>query len=442
MTTRSWCLRLLTFFLSAVTISVQADELASVPSQLSDFVSTPDDSYAWQLVDSPTFNGRPAHRIELTSQTWHEIVWKHALLVCDPRELSRPDSMLLFITGGRTGQVPGEREAAFGQALADACGARVALLHQVPNQPLLGDRFEDDLITDTWLRYLESGDATWPLLFPMVRSAVRAMDALQEFSVQQLQTPVRSFVVSGASKRGWTSWLSAAADPRIIGIAPMVIDVLNFPEQMQHQKATWGFYSEQIIDYTSKGLVREDGIPREGREAQLWKMMDPFSYRSRLALPKLLVVGANDRYWTVDAMNIYWDDLPGGKHIHRVPNAGHSLDGGREGAIRAVGAFFRQLTTGQPLPPMSWKWQIRNQTLEMNIESGEQGVSAQLWTATSATADFRESEWTASDMQRGEDGSWRISLPVTADRKTAFFGTVEFDFEGVKYSLATLAYWK
>ena len=117
MTTRSWCLRLLTFFLSAVTISVQADELASVPSQLSDFVSTPDDSYAWQLVDSPTFNGRPVHRIELTSQTWHEIVWKHALLVCDPRELSRPDSMLLFITGGRTGQVPGEREAAFGQAL-------------------------------------------------------------------------------------------------------------------------------------------------------------------------------------------------------------------------------------------------------------------------------------------------------------------------------------
>ena len=100
----------------------------------------------------------------------------------------------------------------------------------------------EDLVTDT---------GTWEL----DGTTVKAMDALQAFSKKQFEVEVKDFVLTGASKRGWTTWLTAAVEPRIKAIAPMVIDTLNMQKQMPHQKASYSDYSEQIKDYTERGLV-------------------------------------------------------------------------------------------------------------------------------------------------------------------------------------------
>lgn len=412
-----------------------------IPQEIFQYVSRPEPDFAWKLAEQQTVGNCQVYRLEMTSQKWHDIVWKHALIVYEPKKIVHPGQMLLFVDGGSNGNFPQPKDMGMGIALANFCGARIATLRQVPNQPLLGDRTEDDLITETWLKYLETGDATWPLLFPMAKSAVKAMDALEEFSQEQFRQPVSGFVITGGSKRGWTSWLTSVVDKRIIATAPIVIDVLNFPAQMTHQKKTWGFYSEQIEDYTSKGLVRDDGIPKEGREAQLWKMMDPWTYRSELTLPKLLVVGANDRYWSVDAMSIYWDDLVGQKHIHRAPNAGHGLDDGREHALRTVGVFFRHSAAGKVLPEFAWEPKISDREIGVTMKPTGEPKTMRLWTAKSTSNDFRDSKWTSQDLI-GVDGAFTGVTERTGSERIAVFGEAVYEYEDLPYSLSTLVYWK
>ena len=142
------------------------------------------------------------------------------------------------------------------------------------------------------------------------------------------------FVVTGASKRGWTTWLTAVVDKRVIAIAPMVIDMLNIPAQIPNQLKQWGQFSIQIVDYTRRGLVQPEN--QTDRHARLWEMVDPYSYRDRLKIPKLIILGTNDPYWTLNALDLYWHGLTGIKHVLYVPNAGHSLDTPSNYAYSAV----------------------------------------------------------------------------------------------------------
>ena len=188
--------------------------------------------------------------------------------------------------------------------------------------------------------------------------------------------------ITGASKRGWTSWLTPVADQRVIATAPIVIDVLNFRHQMKHQRETWGKYSEQIRDYSSKGLIVEG--EESPRERQLRLMMDPYTYRQRVPIPKLLINGANDRYWVLDAMSLYWGDLVGPKYALNLPNAGHGLDGGKMLAMSTVAAFFQHSVTRTPMPKLQWSRTRNGNSLTLSVSSSKPALGARLWLAPSA----------------------------------------------------------
>lgn len=267
----------------------------AVPPHLTDYVSKDDGAFAWKLADKTETPAGTIYTLDLTSQKWHGVVWTHKLQVIVPKGITPKATMLLFNTGGN----PGGSSAAIALALADRIQSPIAFLYGIPNQPIPeigGNKKEDALIAETFVRYLETKDPTWPLLFPMAKSLVKAMDAIQAFAKQEWKFDVTGFVVSGASKRGWTSWLTAATgDKRVKAIAPMVIDTLNFQKQMPHQLTSFnGKYSEQIHDYEERGLLP---LPDTTEAKQLWAMVDPWVYRSKLTLPKLLIHGTNDPYW-------------------------------------------------------------------------------------------------------------------------------------------------
>lgn len=406
-----------------------------VPTALRDFVTQADASFGWKLVDSQEIAGSRIFDVELTSQTWQDITWKHDLLVFQPAELKHPDHVLLYITGGSNEKKPKPEDRLLGASLAMLSGTRVALLFQVPNQPLLGGRFEDDLITDTFLFHLATRDQRWPLLFPMVKSAVRAMDCIEQLAAQEWKSPVKGFIVTGASKRGWTTWLTRAVEPRVHGIAPIVIDTLNMPKQMDYQIETWGKYSEQIDDYERKGLIKKLKEDDAGIEP-LWRWVDPYTYRRQLTLPKLIINGTNDRYWTVDALNNYWDDLEGTKHIRYVPNAGHNLKGGREGAIATLAAFAQHVASDRPFPAIQWKHDTEQGRYRLAIQSNVAPVAVKLWVAESESKDFRAAEW-KSQLVPARDNRYLGEVPAPVGKHLALFGELEFRLDNLTYTLST-----
>src|SRR5262249_25322634 len=133
-------------------------------ADLDEYVKKADPAFAWSQTNRVETRAGVITSIKLTSQAWQGITWNHDLRAYEPREIAHPDAMLLFITGGDTERKASEEDHKQAFGLAQICGARVAVLPQVPNQPLLDGKTEDELIAETFVRYMETKDENWPLL--------------------------------------------------------------------------------------------------------------------------------------------------------------------------------------------------------------------------------------------------------------------------------------
>jgi len=434
--------RLLALVAAVAFAGSAAAQAPAPPPFLRDYVAKPDPSFAWKLETNDTTDAGTVYQLHLVSQTWHEVPWDHAIQVFMPKGTKPQATMLLYNQGGR----PSPASAMFGLAIAERVKAPVAFLYGIPKQPLFGGKTEDALIAETFVRYLETKDPTWPLLFPMVKSLVKAMDALQAFAQEKWQVEVKHFVVTGGSKRGWTSWLTAATgDPRVKAIAPLVIDTLNMPVQMQNQVKAFGKPSEMIHDYVERKLVP---VPDTPEAKQLWTMIDPWVYREKLTLPKMLIHGTNDPYWPQDATNTYWDDLQGEKHLLYVPNAGHDLrEVDQKGkkqtlplrAVNTLSAFARSQIFDKPMPKLEWKHGDNLGVAGVSLKSDAPPKAVRLWVATSATRDFRKARW-EKEVEGGPE-LLRPGAPISTvypkDGLKALFAEVEYDQDGLTYSLST-----
>lgn len=382
------------------------------PQELYKYLAKKETVYAHRVVRED----ETGTTIELTSQTWQGNPWRHTILLRQPKKLAQKGTGILFITGD--GPRDGDyRQLAF---VTEATGMPVAMLFDIPNQPIWGMK-EDDLIAHTFQKYLETGDADWPLLFPMTKSALRAMDAVEE-TTAKTDNPLTKFVVTGASKRGWTTWfVGAAKDKRVIGIAPMVYDNLNVARQMPHQIVQWGKYSEQIEDYTRRGLQAQLATEKGKKLASI---IDPYSYLANIKVPVLVVTGSNDRYWAVDAMGQYWNDLKQPKWAKVVPNVGHDLGGGLE-AANTIGAFARSLAGAYKMPKPTWSVKKPRGAYEINVNSDVPYEEVKIWVAMSDTMDFRDAKWSAIGKIPANEKYHGLGL--IGEKKTAMF--LEFRYK-------------
>jgi PhoPQ-activated pathogenicity-related protein len=409
-------------------------------ADLEQYVSRPEPEFSWSLKEKIRVEqtGDLIYDLGFVSQVWQGNKWEHQLQIYVPRDSGRNSTtMFIWVTGGSA--TPSYID--LGLSLARKIGAPVAFLYNIPNQPLLENNLrEDDLIAESFVRYLKTKDENWPLLFPMVKSVVKAMDVLQEAGSREFKSAPVNFIVSGASKRGWTTWLTAATDKRVTAIAPVVIDTLNLREQMPRQLKAFGAYSSRLTPYTSRGLVP---IPETTQGQRLLRMVDPWSYRERLTMPKLIINGTNDSYWATDALNVYWNDLPDKKWVIYVPNAGHDLQ--RQDVpyqerlsdlINGLAAFAKYQISGRALPDFTWKYDVADGRLRLTIDARPQPIGGRIWVAETSGRDFRTAQWRHEPL-RLADGKLvgGVQLPETGH--LAMYGELDYEIDNVTYHLTT-----
>ncbi|MEM7477419.1 MAG: PhoPQ-activated protein PqaA family protein [Planctomycetota bacterium] len=404
---------------------------------LKNYVSQTDDSYRWEVREELTVSGCDVLRLHLTSQTWRDISWKHVMYLIRPNglDLKREDAVLVIGGGSWRPEWPDNGpakvevrgEAQLMASVAQQFGCVIAVLSQVPMQPIMGDKYEDEIIAATFAEYIRTGEPTWPLLLPMVKSAVRGMDTAVAAGKEHWNVNLKEFTVTGASKRGWTTWLTGATDPRATVIAPMVIDMLNMNVQMKHQLAAWGKYSEQIADYTELDLPRYLDTPA-GKNLQ--QIVDPFSYREDLKQSKLLIFGTNDRYWPVDASNNYWEDLKSPKYLLHVPNQGHGIDDYAR-VIGSIRAIHRSKHVGEKLPDMDWSFDEAEGQVKLSIEATGPVGAVRAFVANSANRDFRNSNWKQMPCKKVGDNRWECTVPKPEAGHKALFGEIVTKGQGM-----------
>lgn len=407
-----------------------------LPAQtaIDEYVQKPDAAFRWKIVSTQATPHGKVVVVDMVSQKWltkeqvNRTLWQHWVTLMIPNKITS-DTGLLMIGGGKNGGDAPTEPSKEMMAVASATGTVVAELKMVPNQPLIfhGDgipRTEDDLIAYTWDQFIKTGQPNWLARNAMIKSAVRAMDTMTAVTAEVADGfKVDKFVVAGASKRGWTTWLTGAMDKRVVAIIPIVIDVLNTDKSMRHHFAAYGYWAPAIGNYVQHHIMERMDHPRL---AEAYTLVDPFFYRHRLTMPKLMLNAAGDQFFLPDSSKFYFDKLPGEKFLRYVPNTDHGMDG--SDALETLVAFYSMIVREKPRPEFSWT-QSEGQ---LKVTSATKPIEVRLWQATNPIArDFRmESlgkKYTSTVLESQPNGAFVANVPEPNEGWTAYFVELAFD---------------
>ena len=414
--------------------------IAAGETALDRYVAKPDPTYAWSLASTIEGDGYTAYVLDLKSQTWRsekEVdrpVWQHWLTIIKPDGVTA-NKALLYIGGGNNGDEVPTRASERNVNFAIASGTVVADLGMVPNQPLYfadsknHGRREDDLIAYSRVKFMITGDEEWPARLPMVKSGVRAMDAVQEFLESDAGggLAIDEFVVAGGSKRAWTTWLVGVVDERVMAIIPLVIDALNTEAITRHHYAAYGFFSPSLGDYVRHGLYPHKlGTPEFDA---ILEIEDPFNYfdRERLKIPKFVINATGDQYFLPDNSQFYFSEMPQEKYLRYVENAKHNLAG--SDARESMLAFYLSVINDTPRPKFTWTLE-QDGPIRVTVENEPREVN--LWQATNPDArDFRldiiGKAWTSTPLTRQEGNTYIGRVDKPQKGFTAFFVQLVYD---------------
>lgn len=408
-------------------------------TSLAQYIARGDDSYCWEVAWTKKGQGFTDHMLRLTSQTWlrPELVnhtkWHHWLRIICPDNVQGVTAGI-YVVGGSLDRSPPPDPPLRSLRIALSTNTIVADLGLVPNQPLrfrgegLRYRSETDLDTFCQAKCCETGDVEWLLHFPMTKSIVAAMNAIQEFASQynSSQPAPREFVLLGASKRARPAWLAASVDSRVASIISIVSEHFDWIKVMGHLHKTYGFFPSAYAEYATTGIYPD--AAEDGRYDIVAETVDilSMSATSDLAIPKYLILGASDPYYCADAASLYYDRIPEEKFLRYIPNAEHNLNG--TDVQKSIIAFYRTVVSNEEMPQFTYNYIADGTIAIFPIHKPD---DVRLWKATNPTArDFRITtlgeKYTAEIISPSDNGTYLATVPTPERGHTAFFVELAF----------------
>ena len=364
-------------------------------TSMSDYIESTKNEFSYNIQEVIYEENWTGYHIKMISGEWldskkvDQVEWWHYVDIIIPKQTTSSTG-IMFIDGGEKSDDYFRLDA---QSIENAIKTEAVIVNvsNIPFQPLNflssdQDSFEeDDLIAFAWNKFLKQGakqkDVEWLPRFPMTRAIVRAMDLAQEIVLQN-DIVIKDFVVSGASKRGWTAWTTAAVDRRVKAVVPMVIDMLNLVPSFENHYRSYGEFSPAVQEYVNYNI--QDWLGTEEFKV-LMSYIEPFSFIDKFTMPKYIINAGSDEFFSTDSWRFYYDKLPGEKIIRYVPNKNHSLDG-RYLTEDLVSYFYRVINDIE-IPSLSWNLSDNKLIAELDYD-GDYDVS--VWTAKNDNGrDFR-----------------------------------------------------
>ena len=364
-------------------------------TSMSNYIESTKNEFSYDIQEVIYEENWTGYHIKMISGEWldskkvDQVEWWHYVDIIIPKQTTSSTG-IMFIDGGEKSEDYFRLDA---QSIRNAIKTEAVIVNvsNIPFQPLNflsseQDSFEeDDLIAFAWNKFLKQGakqkDVEWLPRFPMTRAIVRAMDLAQEIVLQN-DIVVKDFVVSGASKRGWTAWTTAAVDSRVKAVVPMVIDMLNLVPSFENHYRSYGEFSPAVQEYVNYNI--QDWLGTEEFKV-LMSYIEPFSFIDKFTMPKYIINAGSDEFFSTDSWRFYYDKLPGEKIIRYVPNKNHSLDG-RYLTEDLVSYFYRVINDIE-IPSLSWNLSDNKLIAELDYD-GDYDVS--VWTAKNDNGrDFR-----------------------------------------------------
>lgn len=396
--------------------------LCGVGLPLDDYVNRPEKVFNWQdtgVTVKPLDGllGATAYILNVTSLEWLDTtkvsgpngaIWSHQVAVVVPHTV-KTNVSLIYLTGGcnEHPSPPGatDEELLVVARVAQQTGAIGVVVYQIPNCPLVfasdpsqRGRGEDALIAWSWIDFVH--DPTYDperlVRLPMVKAAFACMRAAEQFTAQRQLGSPDGWIVAGASKRGWTTWMVGAAAAgctncsRVVALAPLVPIVPDIRAEVHRQWQSYNGFTFAFKDYAEAGiipLIDEDGFTK------LAEIVDPKYYTDRLALlPKVVVDSSDDEFMQFDWTDIWRDSFMTNTRLLIAPNSEHSLATGLPQLIPCLTATVESFALKTELPSFTTTYDNTTGAIRVTLPAGSQHgkvVLRHAQTISSVRRDFR-----------------------------------------------------